>query len=82
MSTLKWKWWKKFLSTPSDWEKKTIVIEEVNDLSTFTLDNLIENLMAYEVQLQYKKKYEQLQSKKNVLAFNAFLDTEDLDNEE
>ena len=35
----------------SDWEKKTTVIEEANDLSTMSLENLIGNLMAYEVQL-------------------------------
>ena len=30
----------------SDWEKKT-AIEEANDLSTMSLENLIGNLMAY-----------------------------------
>ena len=36
-------------SLTSDWEKKTTVIEEANDLSTMSLENLIGNLMAYEV---------------------------------
>jgi len=40
----------------SDWEKKTTVIEEANDLSTMSLENLIGNLMAYEVQLEERKK--------------------------
>ena len=31
----------------SDWEKKTTAIEEANDLSTLTMENLIGNLMAY-----------------------------------
>jgi len=42
-----------------DWEKKTTAIEESNDLSTMSLENLIDNLMAYEVQLEDKKKDEQ-----------------------
>ena len=40
----------------SDWEKKTTAIEEANDLSTLTVENLIGNLMAYEVQLEDRKK--------------------------
>ena len=39
-------------------EKKTTAIEEANDLSTMTLENLIGNLMAYEVQLEERKKEE------------------------
>ena len=41
-----------------DWEKKTTAIEEANDLSTMSLENLIGNLMAYEVQLEDRKKDE------------------------
>ena len=41
-----------FRALTSDWEKKTTTIEEVNDLSTMSLENLIDNLMAYEVQLE------------------------------
>ena len=33
-------------------------IEEANDLSTLSLENLIGNLMAYEVQLEERKKKE------------------------
>ena len=38
---------------------KTTAIEEANDLSTMSLENLIGNLMAYEVQLEDRKKDEQ-----------------------
>ena len=43
----------------SDWEEKTAAIEEANDLSTMSLENLIGNLMAYEVQLKDRKKDKQ-----------------------
>ena len=42
-----------------DWEKKTTAIEEANDLSTMSLESLVGNLMAYEVQLENRKKDEQ-----------------------
>ena len=42
-----------------DCEKKTTEIEEANDLSTMSLENLIGNLMAYGVQLEDRKKDEQ-----------------------
>ena len=42
----------------SDWDKKTTAREEANDLSTMSLENLISNLMAYEVQLEDRKKNE------------------------
>jgi len=42
-----------------DWEKKTTVIEEANDLSTMSLESLIGNLMTYEVQLEDRKRDEQ-----------------------
>ena len=67
----------------SDWEKKTTTIEEANDLSTMSLEKLIDNLMAYEVQLEDRKKDEQqLQSKKKVLAFHASSDTDNSDDDE
>ena len=40
----------------SDWEKKTTAVEKTNDLSTMSLENLIGNLMAYEIQLEDRKK--------------------------
>jgi len=66
-----------------EWEKKTTAIEEANDLSTMTLENLIGNLMAYEVQLEERKKDErQHRSKKKELAFHASSDTDNDDEEE
>ena len=41
-----------------EWEKKATAIEEANDLSIFMLENLIDNVMAYEVQVQERKKDE------------------------
>ena len=38
-----------------EWGKKTTAIEEANDLSTLTLENLVGNLMAYEVQLEDRR---------------------------
>ena len=59
--------------TPN-WKKKTTAIEEANDLSTMSLENLIGNLIAYEVQLEDRKKDEQqFLSKKKELAFHASL---------
>ena len=65
-----------------DWEKKTTAIEEANDLSTMSLENLIGNLMTYEVQLEDRKKDEQqLQSKKKVLAFHTSSDMDNSDDD-
>jgi FtsZ-binding cell division protein ZapB len=64
-----------------DWEKKTTAIEEANDLSTLTLENLIGNLMAYEVQLEDRKKDEEPKNKK-ILAFNASSDNEESDEDD
>ena len=60
-----------------EWEKKTTAIEEANNLSTLTLENLVGNLMAYEVQLQDRRENEQ--PKKKLLAFNASSDTDTSD---
>ena len=46
----------------SDWEKKTIAIEKANDLSTMSLENLIGNLMAYEVQPENNQRRKYLAS--------------------
>ena len=65
--------------------KKITATEEAHDLSTMSLENLIDNLMAYEVQLEDRKKDEQqLQSKKKVLAFHisSNLDNSNDDEEE
>jgi hypothetical protein len=65
-----------------EWEKKTTAIEEANDLSTLTVENLIGNLMAYEVQLEDRKRDTEPKNKK-ILAFKASsYDTEDTDEDE
>ena len=57
-----------------DWNINT-VIEEANDLSTLTLENRVENLMTYKVQLQERKNEEQ--PKKKVLIFDVSSDMKD-----
>ena len=42
-------------SLTSKWERKTTAIEEATDLKTLTLDELIGNLMAYEVQIEERR---------------------------
>src|SRR5436190_8595777 len=44
------------LALTSEWEKKVTAIEEANDLSTLSVENLIGNLMTYEVNLQERRK--------------------------
>src|SRR5436189_112001 len=56
------------LALNSDWEKKVTAIEEANDLSTLSVEDLIGNLMAYEVNLQERTKEE---SRKKGIAFKA-----------
>src|SRR5437588_20725 len=56
------------LALNSDWEKKVTAIEEANDLSTLSVEDLIGNLMAYEVNLQERRKEE---SRKKGIAFKA-----------
>jgi len=65
----------------SDWEKKTTAIEEANDLSTLTVENLIGNLMAYEVQLEDRKKDNEPKNKK-VLAFKTSSETDESEDDE
>src|SRR2546430_9947733 len=48
--------------------KKVTAIEEANDLTTLNVENLIGNLMAYEVNLQERRKEE---SRKKSIAFKA-----------
>ena len=62
-------------SLTSDWSPKSIAIQEVKDLSTLPLDDLVDSLMAYEVQLENIKRNEEekiLSKKKNI----AFIDLE------
>ena len=66
-------------SLTTDWEKKTTAIEEAQDLSKLTLDDLIGNLMAYEVHM--KERREEEQSTKKNLAFPAISENEDSEKE-
>ena len=67
----------------SDWEKKTTIIEEANDLSTMSFENLIGNLVAYEVQHEERKKDEQQPLSKNkLLAFHTSSDMDISDDDE
>src|SRR5436189_3339357 len=50
---------------------KVMAIEEANDLSTLSVENLIGNLMTYEVNLQERRKEE---SRKKSIAFKAVED--------
>src|SRR5436190_19663277 len=54
------------LALTSDWKKNVTAIEEANDLSS--VESLIGNLMAYEVNLQERRKEE---SRKKSIAFKA-----------
>src|SRR4051812_32853272 len=54
------------LALTSDWEKKVTALEEANDLSTLSVENLIGNLMAYEVNLHERRKEK---SRKKSIAF-------------
>ena len=70
----------KILNSLTDkWERKVLAIKEANDLSTMKPEELIGNLMSYEVNLQAKKV--QAQDKKN-LAFQAEQDDSDSDEED
>ena len=62
-----------------EWERKVLAIEEANDLSAMKPEELIGNLMSYEVSLQAKKA--QVQDKKN-LAFHAEKEDSDSDKED
>lgn len=51
-----------------EWEKKVTAIEKANDISTRTLENLIGNLLAYEVNLHERRKEE---NRKRSIAFKT-----------
>ena len=38
-------------SLPSEWDQRTLAIEEANDISIIKIEDLIGNLMSYEVKL-------------------------------
>ena len=69
-------------SLTPDWEKKTTVIEEAKDFSTYYLERLIGNLTSYEVQMKEKAIEEKDTPKKKTMALKASIDSDDLDDEE
>ena len=56
-------------SLTPEWDLKTLAIEEANNISTMKIDELIGNLMSYEVQIQGRR--ENKSSEKKSIAFNA-----------
>ena len=42
-------------SLTEEWERKVLAIEKANDISKITSEELIGNLMSYEVNLQAKR---------------------------
>ena len=66
-------------SLTDEWERKVLAIEEANDISTIKPEELIGNLMSYEVNLQTKRV--QAQDMKNI-AFQKEKDESDSDEED
>jgi len=55
---------RKFLRSLShDWEDKVVAIEEAHDLSQLKMEELIGNLMAYELQINHRKEKEASRNK-------------------
>ena len=66
-------------SLPSEWDQKTLAIEEANDISIMKIEDLIGNLMSYEVKLQIRK--ENQANEKKSLALNAMIDKDEPDDD-
>ena len=62
-------------SLSCEWDQKTLAIEEANDISKMKIEDLIGNLMSYEVKLQVRK--ENQANKKKSLALNATNDNDE-----
>ncbi|GKU90881.1 hypothetical protein SLEP1_g4825 [Rubroshorea leprosula] len=58
-------------SLAKNWEAKKIVIEESKDLNTLKLEDLIGNLMTYEIEVQVDGGVEVVEKKKKYVAFKA-----------
>ena len=56
-------------SLTPEWDQKTLTIEEANDVSQMKIEELIGNLMSYEVQLQSRR--ESKATEKKSIAFKA-----------
>jgi len=62
-------------SLTPEWDLKTLAIEEANDISKLKIEELIGNLMSYEVQVQGRK--DSKSAEKKSIAFNALMDESD-----
>ena len=62
-------------SLTPEWDQKTLAIEEANDISTLKIEELIGNLMSFEVQMIGRR--ESKASEKKSMAFNALTDGSD-----
>ena len=62
-----------------EWDQNTLAIEEANDISILKIEELIENLMSYEVQMIGRR--ESKASEKKSMAFNALTDGSDSNND-
>src|SRR5574338_505254 len=67
-------------SLTPEWDQKTLAIEEANDISLMKIEELIGNLMSYEVQLQGRR--ENKATEKKSLAFNATTEDSEPDSDE
>ena len=67
-------------SLTQEWEKKTMTIEEAKDLSNYPLEELMGNLISYEVQIKDKETEKGL-NKKNI-ALNITTDSDEVEEEE
>ena len=69
-------------SLTPEWDQKTLAIEEANDISVMKIEELIGNMMSFEVQMIGRR--ESKVSEKKSIAFNAITDGSDTnsDNDE
>src|SRR5574338_1110598 len=66
-------------SLTPEWDQKTLAIEEANDTNTLKIEELIGNLMSFEVQMIGRR--ESKASEKKSMAFNALTDGSDSNND-
>ena len=62
-------------SLTPEWDQMALEIEEANDISTLKIEELIGNLMSFEVQMIGRR--ESKASEKKSMAFNALIDGSD-----
>lgn len=67
-------------SLAPEWDQKTLAIEKASDISVMKIEELIGNLMSFEVQMQGRR--ESKVSEKKSIAFNAITDGSDSNNDD